>query len=229
MQLLLRKYNLSTLTVTGHADTVGAEANNQRLGQDRADAATAALVKLGVPEAMITSASKGEGAPQAVKTRDEVASARNRRVEIHFSPRASHVTLLPGELKPPDPKPTFDPMPKPPFDPFKKVPPKYEEPDPTKLPPDIFKPIPPARVKPKSALDTIAEKVLDPVIDAVAGGLSKSIRDKIKEGARDAVKSGVAKGARAAAEAAGLKDPQGLEAIEKAAEAAIQEKGRTEQ
>ena len=57
---------------------------------------------------------------------------------------------------------------------------------------------------------------------------SIAMRDKIKEGARDAVKSGVAKSARAAAEAAGLKDPRGLEAIEKAAEAAIQEKGKPE-
>jgi hypothetical protein len=107
--------------------------------------------------------------------------------------------------------------------------PRYEPPDPTNLPSDFWKPIPPAPKGsgPKSPLDVIGEKILDPVIDTVAGGLSKNLRGKIKEGARDAVKSGVAKGARAVAEAAGLTDTKSLDAVEKAAEAAIQEKGKT--
>src|SRR5207245_10054902 len=74
IQVLLRKYNMSTVTVVGHADTVGTEANNLQLGQDRADAVKQALSDLGVPEALISAESKGEGVPQAVQTKDEVPS-----------------------------------------------------------------------------------------------------------------------------------------------------------
>src|SRR5207245_11171934 len=166
--------------------------------------------------------SRGEGVPQAVQTKDEVPSGPNRRVEIRFHPKSSHLGLMTPQLTRPSvgdkSSDTYDQPEKPPID--LNYHPKIEPPDPTKLPPDFWKPIPPAPKgsAPKSPLDVIGEKILDPVIDAVAGWLPKNLRDKIKEGSRDAVKSGVAKGARAAAEAAGLKDPQGLDAIEKAAE-----------
>jgi len=233
IQVLLRKYNQSTVSVTGHADTVGAEAKNRQLGQDRADVVRQALVEQGVPETILTAQSKGEGPPQAVKTEDAVPSAMNRRVEIRFEPKALNLGLPTPQVKPlPAGKPPpdeYDPPEKPPID--LNYHPRIEPSDPTHLPPDFWKPIPPVPKGsgPKSPLDVIGQKILDPVIDAVAGGLPKNLRDKIKEGARAAVKSGVAKGARAAAEAAGLKDPKGLEAIEKAAEAAIQEKGQAPQ
>jgi outer membrane protein OmpA-like peptidoglycan-associated protein len=231
IQVLLRKYGLSTVTVIGHADTVGAEANNLVLGQQRAEVVKQALTELGVPDSIISTESKGEGAPQAVKTKDEVSSALNRRVEIRFHPRGSKLQLGTPQLKFPStgdkPGDEFSPVKKPPID--INYHPKDVPQDPTKLPPNIFKPIPPPPkgTGPKSPLDVIGEKILDPVIDAVAGALPKNLRDKIKAGARDAVKSGVAKGARAVAEAAGLKDSRGLDAIEKAAEAAIQEKGKS--
>jgi hypothetical protein len=128
--------------------------------------------------------------------------------------------------------PGSDPPGKPPIDIFHPdIAPPDDRPRPPFQPrqPDYLKPIPPLPKGsgPKSVIDVIGEKVLDPVIDAVAGGLSKDARDTIKKGARSAVESGVAKGARAVAEAAGLKDPQGLDAIEKATEAAIQQRGQS--
>jgi outer membrane protein OmpA-like peptidoglycan-associated protein len=232
MQTLMREYTMSTVTVTGHADTVDTEAKNLKLGDARAAAVKQALIDLGIPESIISTDSKGEGAPQAVKTKDETPNARNRRVEVHFHPKRSGLAPMLPQLKFPTPgkgssSDQYDAPEKPPID-FNYHP-KIEPDDPTRLPPDIWKPIPPAPKGsgPKSPLDVIGEKILDPIIDGVAGGLSKPMRDKIKEGARAAVKSGVAKGARAAAEAAGLKDPKGLDAIEKAAEAAIQEKGKS--
>ena len=106
--------------------------------------------------------------------------------------------------------------------------PKLEMPDPNRLPPDFWKPLPPLPKgsEPKSVIDVVAEKFLDPVIDTVASKLSKEWRDRIKRGARAAVESGVAKGARAGAEAAGVSDKATLDAIEKAAEAAIQQGGK---
>jgi outer membrane protein OmpA-like peptidoglycan-associated protein len=229
--VLLRKYSLSTVTVIGHADTVGTDAKNLELGQDRADVVKRALSDLGVPEAIISADSKGEEGPQAVKTKDERPSAKNRRVEIQFHPQASNLRPMTAGLTPPSvgkQSGEFEPLRKPPLD--LTYHPKIELPDPTKVPANVWKPIPPAPrgSGPKSPLDVVAERFLDPVIDVVARALGKTLRDKIKEGARDAVKAGVAKGARAAAEAAGLKDPAGLDAIEKAAEAAIQTKGQTQ-
>lgn len=229
IQVLLRKYNLSTITVIGHADTVGTESSNLELGQERAEVVKQALADLGIAGSIISTESKGEGSP-AVKTKDETSSAPNRRVEIRFHPKSFHVNVMTEKLKPPtlgkEAPETSVPPTKPPID-FNYHP-KFELPDPTQVNPNVWKPIPPAPKGsgPKSALEVIGEKVLDPAIDAVAGWLPKSARDKLKEGARSAVKAGSAKAARAAAEAAGVTDPAALDAIEKAAEAAIQEKGQ---
>jgi outer membrane protein OmpA-like peptidoglycan-associated protein len=61
VQVLLWKYNMSTVTVVGRADTVGKEVNNLQLGQDRADTVKQALSDLGVPEALISAESEGKG------------------------------------------------------------------------------------------------------------------------------------------------------------------------
>lgn len=95
---LLLQYSLSTVRVTGHADTVGSEASNLTLGTARAEAVKAELVALGVPETAIISESEGEGGTQAVPTRDNVANASNRRVEVRFEPRASHLASMTGGL-----------------------------------------------------------------------------------------------------------------------------------
>ncbi|WP_233841156.1 DUF4157 domain-containing protein [Dyella sp. 2HG41-7] len=233
--VLLRQYPNSTITIIGHTDTVGTEARNLALGQARASAAADALEKFGVPAAIVSTVSAGEGPPQAVKTKDEVPNAQNRRVEVRFDPKASPVPNIVPKLEPkkqetpsiftqPPPPPMIDLRIHPKDDDSKYPPGPYRHDD---APPGMWKPIPPAPkgTGPKSPLDVIGEKIIDPVVDGVAHGLSKDMRDKIKQAARDAVKSGIAKSARAAAEAAGLKDPKGLDAIEKATEAAIQEKG----
>jgi outer membrane protein OmpA-like peptidoglycan-associated protein len=238
IQVLLRKYPRSTLSITGHTDTVGSDADNMKLGQERADAVRAEMVVQGVPEQIISAAdSVGEGAPQAVKTKDETPNAKNRRVEVHFHPEAGmagpDLPTLKGADKPPD-KPKDDPMATPiedfgkprkrpgPLDPT----PKDDPNDRTRLPPDFWKPIPPIPrgMGPKSVLDFLGEKVVDPFVDKTLGWAPKSVRDKVKEGLRDGIKTGSAKAARAAAEAAGVKDPQALDAIEKTTEAAIQAK-----
>lgn len=230
--VLLRKYPLSTISITGFTDTVGTEANNMVLGDDRAQAAKKALVELGVSDSIISTESKGEGAPQAVKTGNEVPNAANRRVEVRFYPKEGFGGLMSSKLAPPDAQKaepiTGGVVNTPPLD--LRIRPKIEPPDPTKLPPDFWKPLPPPipGSGPKSPLDVINEKIVDPVVDAVTKPLPKNIRDAVKEAAHDGVKTGIAKAARAGAEAAGLKDQAGLDAIEKAAEAAIQQKGKAQ-
>lgn len=231
---LLKTYTLSTITITGHADTVGTESNNAKLGQERADAVEAALSGLGVPDIMDTE-SRGEGPAQAVATRDNVSNARNRRVEIRFHPRKSPLgRLVPGlEPAPAPPGVTFG-GPGGAMDQKKPIDihyhPKDIPDDGIHLPSDFYKPLPPPikGTGPKSVLDTISGALIDPVIDHVAGWLSKDKRDWLKEKARDAVTAGAVSLATSAAEQLGIHDAQGLNAIKKAVEAAIKEKGGDE-
>jgi outer membrane protein OmpA-like peptidoglycan-associated protein len=237
--VLLRQYPQSTVTVIGHTDTVGTEAHNLDLGQARAVVTAEALEKFGVPSAIVTAKSVGEGPPLAVKTKDEVPNARNRQVEVRFDPKAMPTIHLDQTLEPKAPEnPSIFIQPPPPPTIDLKIPPHFGQGGypggPFRhddAPPGLWQSVPPAPkgTGPKSALDIIGEKLIDPVVDRVARALPKDVRDRIKQGARDGVKAGVAKMARMAAEGAGLKDQQGLDAIEKAAEAAIQEKGSSGQ
>lgn len=229
INILLRSYPLSTITIIGHADTVGEEASNVTLGQGRADAVAAALSQMDVP-AIMTTESQGEGPSQAVPTGDKVSNARNRRVEIRFHPRKSPLGRMVPELLPPS-KPggvTFGG----PIDQGGTKPidlnyhPKPVPDDGSNLPRDYYKPLPPP-IKgsgPKSFVDAVGEKIIDPVIDAVAGWLPKDKRDWLKEKARDGVEKGSTALARSAAESLGVSG-DGLDAIEKAVEAAIKDKG----
>ncbi len=101
---LLRKYSMSTVLVTGYTDTVGTEERNAQLGLERAEAVKQALTSLGVPEAIITTFSKGEGPPQAVKTKDEVPNARNRRVQVRFDPQANNLGPITPRFQTPSPR-----------------------------------------------------------------------------------------------------------------------------
>lgn len=69
------------LTVTGHADTSGSSAYNLALSHKRANAVAGGLRAEGIPSSMITVQWKGEK-DLAVKTRDGVANAKNRRTTI---------------------------------------------------------------------------------------------------------------------------------------------------
>ena len=67
--------------VIGHTDTVGSTDANDKLSQKRAAAVREILVAAGVPAQKIETAGRGER-ELLVKSDDEVAEPKNRRVEI---------------------------------------------------------------------------------------------------------------------------------------------------
>jgi OOP family OmpA-OmpF porin len=67
--------------VVGHTDRVGALEANDRLSLQRAALVRDMLVSAGIAPEAITVVGRGERAP-AFMSADEVAEARNRRVEI---------------------------------------------------------------------------------------------------------------------------------------------------
>lgn len=69
------------LTVIGHTDRVGTLEANDGLSIKRAQAVRTILIGQGVPATSIEATGRGEREP-LVATDDEVAEARNRRVEI---------------------------------------------------------------------------------------------------------------------------------------------------
>jgi OmpA-OmpF porin, OOP family len=75
----------SSVSVTGHTDTVGTADYNMALGLRRADAVRAALIGGGVPADKITVASRGF-TDLAVPTGPNVREAKNRRAEIILQP-----------------------------------------------------------------------------------------------------------------------------------------------
>jgi outer membrane protein OmpA-like peptidoglycan-associated protein len=70
------------IVVIGHTDRVGAVAYNDALSLRRAERVRDELVKVGIAADRIRVAGRGEREP-LVPTADEVAEARNRRVEIN--------------------------------------------------------------------------------------------------------------------------------------------------
>jgi outer membrane protein OmpA-like peptidoglycan-associated protein len=70
------------IVVIGHTDRVGALAYNDALSLRRAERVRDELVKVGIAADRIRVAGRGEREP-LVPTADEVAEARNRRVEIN--------------------------------------------------------------------------------------------------------------------------------------------------
>jgi len=77
----LRQRPVPDVLVIGHTDTVGAAEANDRLSAQRAERVKGFLVEIGIPAARIQVAGRGEREP-LVPTADNVAEARNRRVEI---------------------------------------------------------------------------------------------------------------------------------------------------
>lgn len=69
------------VAVIGHTDTTGSAAGNFELGLRRANSIRSRLVEAGIDRALIDVTSHGE-ADLLVKTADDVADPRNRRVEI---------------------------------------------------------------------------------------------------------------------------------------------------
>jgi OOP family OmpA-OmpF porin len=69
------------LAVVGHTDSVGSEAYNMKLSQQRAQAVVDYLVSRGIDRGMLTAVGKGEAQPVASNDMDS-GRARNRRVEL---------------------------------------------------------------------------------------------------------------------------------------------------
>jgi len=74
-----------TFVVEGHTDSVGSDAENQKLSQARAEAVRNYLVSQGVAAERITAVGQGEARPVADNNNAE-GRANNRRVEIIISP-----------------------------------------------------------------------------------------------------------------------------------------------
>ena len=77
----IKKRPAPDLIVVGHTDRVGSVADNDRLALRRAEKVRAQLIAQGLAEENISASGRGEREP-LVATADEVAEARNRRVEI---------------------------------------------------------------------------------------------------------------------------------------------------
>jgi outer membrane protein OmpA-like peptidoglycan-associated protein len=67
--------------VTGHTDRVGADADNDRLSLERAEAVRAMLIQRGIKASFIRAVGRGEREP-LVPTPDEQPETRNRRDEV---------------------------------------------------------------------------------------------------------------------------------------------------
>ncbi|HVO90681.1 MAG TPA: OmpA family protein [Casimicrobiaceae bacterium] len=77
----IAKRPVPDVVVIGHTDTVGTDQFNDALGQQRADAVRAILIRLGIAAEDVHAISRGKR-ELAVPTGDGVAEPRNRRVVI---------------------------------------------------------------------------------------------------------------------------------------------------
>ena len=79
----LRGVDLEMVIATGHTDSVGTDAYNQKLSERRAAAVKDYLVSKGIPAAKVTTIGKGESQPVATNKTSE-GRQKNRRVDIEF-------------------------------------------------------------------------------------------------------------------------------------------------
>jgi OOP family OmpA-OmpF porin len=79
----LRGVNLEMVIATGHTDSVGTDAYNQKLSERRAAAVKDYLVSKGIASAKVTTLGKGESQPVATNKTAE-GRQKNRRVDIEF-------------------------------------------------------------------------------------------------------------------------------------------------
>ena len=79
----LKGVDLEMVIATGHTDSVGTDAYNQKLSERRAAAVKDYLVSKGVASAKVTTIGKGESQPVATNKTAE-GRQKNRRVDIEF-------------------------------------------------------------------------------------------------------------------------------------------------
>ena len=73
--------NLEVVIATGHTDSIGSDAYNQKLSMKRSEAVKAYLVSKGVEKSRVYTEGKGEKQPVA-DNKTKAGQAKNRRVEI---------------------------------------------------------------------------------------------------------------------------------------------------
>lgn len=78
---ILKDYPDYKLTIEGHCDERGSAEYNMALGQQRADAAKAYLVQVGIPASQLATVSYGKEKP-VCDDHDETCWQKNRRVHI---------------------------------------------------------------------------------------------------------------------------------------------------
>lgn len=83
---VLKKDGNNRVTVVGHTDSVGNDANNQALSEARAAAVKSELVAQGLSASRVTSMGRGETQPIASNDTAE-GRAKNRRTEIKIQNR----------------------------------------------------------------------------------------------------------------------------------------------
>ncbi|MGD9365251.1 MAG: OmpA family protein [Desulfobacteraceae bacterium] len=83
--VVLKEYEKTTVDVIGHTDSVGSEAYNQRLSENRARSVAEYLSGQGVMPARLLIAGMGEAQPIASNSTPEGRS-QNRRVNIQIAP-----------------------------------------------------------------------------------------------------------------------------------------------
>lgn len=78
---VLEKYESTDILVAGHTDSIGSEAYNQKLSEDRADAVAKFLMANGVKKSRLVVMGYGEESP-AYSNETETGQNKNRRVEL---------------------------------------------------------------------------------------------------------------------------------------------------
>ncbi len=80
----MQRYPEQHASIEGYTDNVGRSADNQSLSARRAQAVTAALIQLGVPDGQLSTQAFGEANPVA-SNRTTAGRQMNRRVEVVFA------------------------------------------------------------------------------------------------------------------------------------------------
>lgn len=85
---VLKEYNKTSISISGHTDSVGRDDANIKLSQDRANSVGQYLISRGVAGSRINAVGYGKSQPVADNS-TENGRAQNRRVEIRINPPAS--------------------------------------------------------------------------------------------------------------------------------------------